>query len=95
MFARSTDDFSSHHLRVKQVHRARRKGIRCTHKIRKWRTHQEVAEAATEEVEVVEEEHPEAEAEAVVEACLRFSTRENQIPCTMIYGLCTLGMNCP
>lgn len=80
MFAGSTDEVSSHQLRVKQVHRARRKEIRCAHKIHKWRTHQEVAEAVTEEVEVVEEEHPEAEAEAVVEACLRLSTRENQNP---------------
>ena len=51
----------------------------------------------TEEVEVEEGEHPEAEAEAVVEACLRVSTQElwNQIPCTMLYGLCTLALSRP
>lgn len=49
----------------------------------------------TEEVEVVEEEHPEAEAEAVVEACLVSAPERIKIPCTMIYGLCTLCMNCP
>lgn len=45
-----------------------------------WRTHQEVAEVVTGEGEVEEEEPPEAEAKAVVEASLRFTTQDSWNP---------------
>lgn len=51
----------------------------------------------TEEGEVEEEEHPEAEAEAVVEASLHFTTQDswNPVPLHMLYGSCLLALSLP